>query len=75
LARDAVNGLTATSRAGRWEWVECGLVRRYLGLWQDTGLKGSGPATDGGEVLNNRRHTFGTLGENGQLLKQTKCSA
>ena len=29
--------------------------------WQDTGLTGAEPATDSGEVLDDRRHTFGTL--------------
>src|SRR3954469_9515168 len=74
LAGDTVHRLTATSRTGRWERAEYGLVRRYLGL---TGLQRSQSATDGGEVLNNRRHSFETLARAASCLtlKQTKSSA
>src|SRR4051794_29241846 len=58
LAGDTVNGLTATSRTGRWERAEYGLVLSLRGVCRmgRVRLQHAQPATDGGKVLNDRRH-------------------
>src|SRR3954447_6596637 len=58
LAGDTVDRLTATSRTGRWE---AGRIRACPALPRADRASTLASATDGGEVLNNRRHSFETL--------------